>query len=144
MKLKKILIIAIGVYFTASFHVYAQQKAEEKSNMDQYSHNLVTKGEFPAAGHSYEVDFGPGMQYILDFKSEKQMTYRSKTDSNVTETVDISVTKLRMNLFLVTWVEKAGNTVVHIEDFENNQIYTNITMEDGTFYRKRGSISRLK
>ncbi|MBP1804387.1 MoaF-related domain-containing protein [Rubellimicrobium aerolatum] len=109
-----------------------------------HSHDLVSKGEFVAAGHVYDVDFGGDLRFRLDFTSETEATYTSLLDPQVQETVSLSVTRLRPGLFLVTWTEKAGNTVVHIEDFENRVIYTNITAKDGTFIRKKGPITQVR
>jgi hypothetical protein len=49
---------------------------------------------------------------------------RSRT---VPETVVITVESIRDQLFLVTWQESDGTTVVHLEDYRMNTIITNIT-----------------
>jgi hypothetical protein len=108
-----------------------------------HSPELVSAGQFPAAGHSYSVDFGRS-KFRLDFTSDKEMTFTSLVDPTTTETVKIAVTQLRPNLFMVAWTEKAGNRVVHVEDFEHMVIYTNIVRKDGTFVRLKGSITELK
>lgn len=113
------------------------------NDMD-HSHDQVQKGEFTAAGHVYDVDFGGDLRFRLNFKSETEATYTSLTDPEDSENVSLSVTKLRPNLFMVSWTEKAGDTVVHIEDFENLVIYTNITTRDGAFIRKKGPITKVQ
>lgn len=72
------------------------------------------------------------------------MTFTSLVDPTITETVKIAVTQLRSNLFMVAWTEKAGNRVVHVEDFEHMVIYTNIARKDGTFVRLKGPITELR
>jgi hypothetical protein len=67
---------------------------------------VVSLGEFPASGHSYNVDFGEA-KFRLDFISDKGLTYTSLVDPIITETVKIVVTPLRQNLFMVVWTEKA-------------------------------------
>ena len=57
-----------------------------------------------------------------------------------TEEVPIVATVIRPGLFLVTWVESSGATVVHVEDFVQQKIYSNATLPDGTFLRMEGSI----
>lgn len=43
------------------------------------------------------------------------------------ETVTIAVEPIRDGLFLVTWTESDKTTVVHLEDYRDNRIITNIT-----------------
>ena len=92
---------------------------------------------FPAVGHKYKVDFSGDLGAFsvqLDFHSETSMTYTGynsdgslSQDPTDTETVVITVKPLRDQQFLVTWQETEGDTVVHIEDYLNNTIFTNIT-----------------
>ncbi|MDO9058948.1 MAG: hypothetical protein Q7U92_08015, partial [Bradyrhizobium sp.] len=78
---------------------------------------------FPAVGHKYLVDFraddgSGGFRVQLDFHSESSMTYTGVrpdgTLSGNSETVDITVEPIRDLLFLVTWKEEQGMTVVHV------------------------------
>jgi len=90
---------------------------------------------FPAVGHCYWVDFkGDSGEFRvqLDFRSETSLTYTGvKPDGTLdnanSETVAITVEPIRDQLFLVTWKEEQGDTVVHLEDYKNNTIITNIT-----------------
>jgi hypothetical protein len=91
---------------------------------------------FPAVGHKYLVHFtaddGSGQFRVqLDFHSLTSMTYtQAKADGTLVgqpETVDITVEPIRDMLFLVTWKEEHGTTVVHLEDYKENTIITNIT-----------------
>jgi hypothetical protein len=41
--------------------------------------------------------------------------------------VNITVEPIRDMLFLVTWKEDLGTTVVHLEDYKENTIITSIT-----------------
>lgn len=109
---------------------------------DPHTHDLVKSGQFVASGKSYEVDFGGDLQFLLNFKSDKKMTFTSLKNAKISQTVDISVTELRPQLYLITWKEKDGTNVVHVEDFEKGRAYTNISMPDGSFYRKRGSLKK--
>ena len=52
--------------------------------------------------------------------------------------------KIRDNVYLVTWEEDNGSKVIHLEDFENNVIYTNVAFPDGTFLRLQGKITQAK
>jgi hypothetical protein len=91
---------------------------------------------FPAVGHKYLVDFqsatGDRFRVQLDFASETSLTYtgidaNGNPIPNSSETVAISVEPIRDQLFLVTWQESEGTTVVHLEDYKMNTIITNIT-----------------
>ncbi|CCD84936.1 Protein of unknown function [Bradyrhizobium sp. ORS 285] len=95
---------------------------------------------FPAVGHKYLVDFraasGRGFRVQLDFASEASLTYtgidaQGHPIPDSSETVDITVTPIRDLLFLVTWQEREGTTVVHLEDYRMNTIITNITEPPG-------------
>jgi hypothetical protein len=91
---------------------------------------------FPAVCHTYLVDFrsatGAHFRVQLAFASETSLTYTG-IDANgnpipdSSETVEITVEPIRDQLFLVTWQESDGTTVVHLEDYKTNTIITNIT-----------------
>lgn len=106
---------------------------------------------FPAVGHKYLVDFrstAGGFRVQLHFASETSLTYTSVgADGNPipgsSETVNITVEPIRDQLFLVTWKEQSGMTVVHIEDYKNNTIITNITDSDGTFSKFHGTMTQI-
>ena len=90
---------------------------------------------FPGVGHKYRVDFkaddgSGGFKTQLDFHSETSMTYtgvkaNGDLDPSNVETVTIKVDPIRDMLFLVTWTEKEGAVIVHLEDYKENRIITN-------------------
>jgi hypothetical protein len=112
---------------------------------------------FPAVGHKYLVDFATadGTRHLkiqLDFHSLTSLTYTSVrpdgTLSANSETVDITVEPIRDMLFLVTWKEEHGTTVVHLEDYRNNRIITNITSptndpEKPSFVKLSGPLTQI-
>jgi hypothetical protein len=66
----------------------------------------------------------------FDFASETSMTYYNLDQNGQRvgqETVTIAVEPIRDGLFLVTWTESDKTTVVHLEDYRDNRIITNIT-----------------
>jgi len=96
---------------------------------------------FPAVGHKYMVSFkaddGAGQFRVqLEFHSLTSLTYTGvRPDGTLganSETVHIAVEGIRDSLFLVTWKEESGTTVVHLEDYKNNTIITNITSPSET------------
>jgi hypothetical protein len=91
---------------------------------------------FPAVGHKFVVAFtsddGAGQFRVqLHFHSLTSLTYTGvRPDGSLSqnsETVNITVEPIRDMLFLVTWKEQSGTTVVHLEDYKNDTIITNIT-----------------
>jgi hypothetical protein len=106
---------------------------------------------FPAVGHKYLVDFrgaGGHFRVQLDFASDTSLTYTGvKPDGSLdpenVETVTITVEPIRDQLFLVTWKEKLGTTVVHLEDYKNNTIITNITEPNGDFSNFHGTMTQI-
>jgi len=57
-----------------------------------------------------------------------------------TETVKIVTTSIRPGVFIVSWVEAGGATVVHVEDFAQRVLYSHATLPDGTFLRMHAPI----
>ncbi|MDB5099211.1 MAG: uncharacterized protein JWM80_3632 [Cyanobacteria bacterium RYN_339] len=98
---------------------------------------------FPGVGHIVQVNFGN--KWDLHFTSMTQMTYTPAghpiTDG---ETVKIAVTPIRPGVFMVTWQESDGTTVVHVEDYENGQLWTNIGTADHKFLNLHGTLKIVK
>ena len=96
---------------------------------------LVTHSSKPEViGKSYVARF-PGHQYKLKFHSETSMTWTEFTDVELTSnaiTVNTARIDVGPNVYLVTWGEpKLGATVVHLQDYEHCQVWTNIVMTEG-------------
>lgn len=108
----------------------------------QHEVGAVAPGDFPAVGRSYDVDFGV-QKFRLDYLSETQMKFTSPDGKNVA-LVPIVVTKVRPGLFMVYWSRRAGQHVVHVEDFDNNVVYSNIVLPDGTIQRLKGTLVPAK
>jgi hypothetical protein len=100
---------------------------------------------FPAVGHRYLVDF-QAFRVELNFESATSMTYTGigKDGSRgASETVAITVEPIRDHLFLVTWQEADKTTVVHLEDYKDYTIITNITEPDGVFAKYHGRMTLI-
>ncbi len=100
---------------------------------------------FPAVGHVYEANFGSWVHH-LHFESETVMTLTTADGpfKGTSETVQIAVTPIRPGVFLTSWQEKDKTTVVHVEDYENSIVHTNITEHSGAFIRLRGTLKKLQ
>jgi hypothetical protein len=100
---------------------------------------------FPGTGHRYLVDF-EAFRVELYFESETSLTYTGiKADGShgSSETVSFSVEPIRDDLFLVTWQEADKTTVVHLEDYAQDTIITNITGPDGSFSKYHGKMKLI-
>ena len=99
---------------------------------------------FPAVGHKYLVDF-QAFRVELNFTSLSSMTYTGIAPDGSrggSETVKICVKSLGHDMFLVTWQESDKTVVVHIEDYANNTIVTNITNPDLSFDQFHGTFKQ--
>jgi hypothetical protein len=101
--------------------------------------------KFPGIGHKYLVDFG-AFRVELSFTSSTSLTYTPLAPDGSrgkSETVIIAVEPIAAEIFLVTWQEADKTTVVHVEDFGQKTIITNITNPDLTFQQYRGTFSEI-
>ena len=93
-------------------------------------------------GRRFLVDFGP--KAILDIQSETSLTFTitemKGKPANETETVEIQLTELRPDLYMLTWKEKNGNTVTQIQDHGKGIVFMNWTLPDGQFTHATGSL----
>ncbi|MFB9950489.1 hypothetical protein ACFFP0_16660 [Rhizobium puerariae] len=109
---------------------------------DPHVVSVATDAQFVATGKSYDVDFGD-QKFRLDFKSAKQMIFTSPDGKN-TATVDITVTPIGNDVYMIYWSRRAGQHVVHVDDFRNGVAYTNIFLPDGTASRRKGTLTEVK
>jgi molybdenum cofactor biosynthesis MoaF-like protein len=100
---------------------------------------------FPAVGHVYEANFGSWVHH-LHFESETVMTLTTAEGPfrGTFETVQIAVTPIRPGVFMICWQEKDKTTVVHVEDYKNSIVHTNVTEHSGAFIRRSGTLKKLQ
>src|SRR6187402_2977368 len=96
-------------------------------------------------GNKFSVQFGMA-KAILRFNSNVSLSFliteKNGVEENTAETVDINVTELRPDLFLITWQEASGTTVTQIHDRENCAIYSNWTSPRGEFTNMKGTLTQ--
>lgn len=109
---------------------------------DAHAVDTVRPGEFPAVGKSYDVDFG-NQRFRLDFLSETEMRFTSPDGKN-TDTVKITVTRIRPDVFMVYWSRRPGQHALHVQDYGSHLAYTNIFLQDGTASRAKGPLTPVK
>jgi hypothetical protein len=121
----------------SSLSVYGIAQTTDPHDVPQ-----TTDAEFSAVGKSYNVDFGD-QKFRLDFKSAKQMVFTSPDGKN-TASVDITVTSIGNDVYMIYWSRRPGQYVVHVDDFRNGVAYTNIFLPDGKSSRRKGTLVQLK
>ncbi len=100
-------------------------------------------------GHKFNFDFGENAVYQLHFIDPNYLDVivvkDPKYPAGTLNLFQIQMTAVRPNVYMVTWVEPdTKNTVTHLEDFENNIAYTNITdVALKQFYNLKGTIERI-
>lgn len=101
---------------------------------------------FPAAGHVYRVDFGGGNAFDIAFRSGQEMTFTKLQEprKGMVETIHFSHQRLRDGLYMVYWQEADQTTVVHVEDFAEGIVYSNITGPDGSFFNGSSKLTKIK
>jgi hypothetical protein len=97
---------------------------------------------FPAVGKTYVADF-KDIAFQLEFHHDGQkMTFTGLTEAvkKAKETIQYTAVPISPNVFMVYWQEANGTTVVHIEDFANQIVRTNITTPTMQFYNLVGTL----
>lgn len=102
----------------------------------------ATHSQFSPAGKSYNVDFGD-QKFRLDFTSAQEMRFTSPDGKN-TAVVPITVTPIGNDVYMIYWSRRAGQHVVHVDDFRNGVAYTNIFLPDGSASRRKGTLVEIK
>jgi hypothetical protein len=50
--------------------------------------------------------------------------------------------ELRPQLFQVTWKEENGKTITQVQDYENEIVYSNVTLPNGQFVNLKGTLKQ--
>lgn len=97
----------------------------------------MSMDRFPV-GMELDVAY-PDFQVSLTLLSTTQLQFAIKDGPFArTETVDIHVIPLGNSLFAVSWQEKDGATVAHVQDHDRQVIHSFATLPDGRFLRMTG------
>lgn len=100
----------------------------------------MSMDRFPV-GLEMDVTY-PNFQARLTLLSVGQLKFEIKEGPFAhTEIVDIRVVPLGNSLFAVSWQEKAGATVMNVQDYDRGLVHSYATLPDGTFLQMRGTMS---
>jgi predicted SnoaL-like aldol condensation-catalyzing enzyme len=139
--MNKIIIGATIILGLGLSNANAQNKSIVKSKKNNVK---MESKKNQVIGNKFKVDFGP-MAFQLHFESATQMTFAQITPEGFgePETVHPTMVEVRPNVYMVYWKEKSGTTVTHLEDFENETVYTNITTPDHNFTNLKGKLTLI-
>ncbi|HMR89236.1 MAG TPA: nuclear transport factor 2 family protein [Saprospiraceae bacterium] len=86
------------------------------------------------------------MAFQLHFVSAHQLIFVQILPNNQfgrSEKVKIQMVEIKPNVYMVYWKEKSGTIVAHLEDFQNEIVYTNITSPDQIFVNLKGILTKI-
>jgi phosphoribosylpyrophosphate synthetase len=135
--LKRVVITVVAVA-----EMFGHGQVARAQTADPHTVPLAQDSDFLPAGKSYDVDFGD-QKFRLDFKSARQMVFTSPDGKNTAD-VEITTTRVGDGIYMIYWSRRAGQHVVHVDDFKNGVAYTNIFLPDGTASRRRGTLVEIK
>ena len=99
---------------------------------------------YPPIGRAIKVDFG-AFAFRNSFKDAHHMTFMGINGSykGVTDSVLPSVVEVSPNVFMVYWSEpnSTKSNVVHVQNYNDGTVWTNIAAPDGQFYNMSGKLS---
>lgn len=100
------------------------------------------KSPYPPIGKKVVVNFGVYV-FELNFKDNKHMTFTSLAGETkgYTEDVEYTAVEVSPNVFMVYWKELKTNTnVIHLQNYNTHQVWTNIASKDASFIHLNGTI----
>lgn len=97
---------------------------------------------YPPIGKNAEAVFGETV-YLLKFKDNKTMSFvETSRAGGIEDTVEYTAVEVAPNVFMVYWHEPSHHiSVVHVQDWNNGIVYTNIARPDGSFSNMKGTIA---
>lgn len=91
------------------------------------------------AGHSFDCDLGPFVPR-LSFGDDGLRLRAKIGDVDIDEMVEVDITTVRPNVFSMSWTEKSGNFIVHVQDHENMVVHNYARLADGQLFCVQGKI----
>ncbi len=104
------------------------------------SGSLALADQYPT-GLVFDVTFKEFSARLTTLPNSKMQFHIDNGIYAKTEVVNMAADCIRTGIFLVSWTESSGATVVHVEDFVKNTICSHATLPDGTFLRMHGEMN---
>ena len=92
-----------------------------------------------AIGQVLEITF-PTFTPRITIRSERELTVEIIVGDPFSDTVEYQAVRVRDDLYILSWQEHIGSTIVHMLDFTSHTAYTAITPAKGGFKRLVGRI----
>ncbi|WP_440106422.1 phenolic acid decarboxylase [Streptosporangium sp. H16] len=97
-------------------------------------------------GRTFAADLGR-LKVKLTYDTDSKMTFVVTSGAAMvadghTETVEVEIVEIRPRVYLVSWQEATGATVVHVEDLEHSIVHSTVTL-DGRLYRLAGTFTEV-
>ncbi len=108
----------------------------------------TTRNLYPGIGRHVIADFSPTVVFDLDFHDDKTMTFIG-TDGvwkGYQDTVGFTAEEVADNVFMVYWQEANGMAVVHVQNWNTKDVWTNIYApgEKHESYHMKGTLTLKK
>jgi hypothetical protein len=102
----------------------------------------VKMTDFPLTGQIWGVDYGE-IAFEHDYRVPGKLSFVLPTDGS-TMTVDLTVTKLRDDIYLLRFEDGGYSSTVVVEDLTTNSVYTTIFVhESRSMMYMRGKLARV-
>jgi len=100
---------------------------------------------FPYSGRTFLVDYGELAATNAYSADGKALTYEitSGPFAGATATVEFEWTQVGDGIYVISWQEADGATVVHVDDFSLGSSLSFFTTSTAQFYRLSGTLIQL-
>lgn len=105
----------------------------------------VRAADFPGTGGKFLADFQKfKFEHEYSPGTLKWTTINADGTRGASQTETIKTQEISDRIFMVSWQEANKSTVVQIQDYGKQRVYTNLTLPDGTFIQLQGSFVPVK
>lgn len=108
--------------------------------MSESASNSLESADAYPVGIVFDVVFDAFSARLTTLSGDRLRFHIAEGPYAKTETVEMTANPIRPGVFVVSWVEASGATVVHVEDFERGVVRSHATLPNGTFLRMQGPI----
>lgn len=86
------------------------------------------KDLYPGIGHHVIMDFSPAAVFDVEFKDHKTLTFTQTEGENkgYADTMPFTAEEIADHVYMVHWQENAGIAVVHVQNWNTLEVWTNI------------------
>lgn len=102
------------------------------------------KDLYPGIGHHVIMDFSPSAVFDVEFKDNKTLTFTQTEGSNkgYADTMPFTAEEIADHVYMVHWQENAGIAVVHVQNWNTLEVWTNIYIPGQPGIHMKGKMIR--